>query len=213
MTTVQIVDQSTAFDGDNLVALIPRIRSFARFLCRDATETEDLTQAALARAWRCRALYTPGTNMKAWVLTIVRNQFYSDKRRSWRVTELDPTVAEETLVAISNPSATLELDDVRRAMLELTDEQRQALNLITVAGLPYHEAAEICRCAVGTIKSRVSRARQALVAILAEGDLTGECRSPGLAMSTIIAEAERARHARPSRTRPADTRSPFSIAA
>ena len=151
--------------------------------------------------------------MKAWVLTIVRNQFYSDKRRAWRVTELDPTVAEETLVAVTNPSATLELDDVRRAMLELTDEQRQALSLITVAGLPYHEAAEICGCAVGTIKSRVSRARQALVAILAEGDLTGECQSPDLAMSAIIAEAERARHARPSQTRPADTRGQYSIAA
>ena len=213
MTAIQIVDQSSSFDGDDLIALIPRIRSFARFLCRDATETEDLTQASLARAWRCRALYTPGTNMKAWVLTIVRNQFYSDKRRSWRVVELDPEVAENTLVALSTPSAALELDDVRRAMLELTDEQRQALNLISVAGLTYHAAAEISGCAVGTIKSRVSRARHALVAILAEGDLTGERRSPELAMATIITEAEHARNAHPARTWAADAGRVFSIAA
>ena len=213
MIAVQTLDQSTDFDADSLVSLIPRMRSFARFLCRNVTEAEDLTQAALARAWRRRDSYIPGTNMKAWVLTIVRNQFYSDKRRSWRVAELDPEVAENTLVAISNPSAALELDDVRRAMLELTDAQRQALNLITVAGLPYHEAADICRCAVGTIKSRVSRARQALVAILAEGDLAGERQAPSLAMASILSDAERARDRSRSGDRRADADDLFSLAA
>jgi RNA polymerase sigma-70 factor (ECF subfamily) len=186
-------DGSPTFDEAEFLALIPRMRSFARYLCRDATEAEDLTQAALARAWRRRDTYIAGSNMKAWVLTIVRNQFYSDKRRSWRVTALDPLVAEETLVALSNADAPLELEDVRRAMQELTAEQSRALNLIIVAGLPYQEAAEICGCALGTIKSRVNRARQALVALLAEGDLKASPRPPRFAMASIISAAERAR--------------------
>lgn len=186
-------NSNALFDNAEFVALIPRMRSFARYLCRDAVEAEDLTQAALARAWRRRDSYASGSNMKAWVLTIVRNQFYSDKRRSWRMVALDPLVAEETLVALADGGAALDLEDVRRAMLELSAEQRQALNLITVAGLPYQEAAAICGCALGTIKSRVNRARQALVAILAEGDLKADPGSPSLAMAAIIAGAERAR--------------------
>ncbi len=213
MVGVQIIIPPERFDEANLLSLIPRLRSFARFLCRDPTAAEDLTQAALARAWGSRDSYIPGTNMKAWILTIARNQFYSDKRRSWRLVELDPAAAEETLVALSSPSAALELDDVRRAMLELTAEQRQALNLITVAGLTYHEAAQICQCAVGTIKSRVSRARQALVALLAEGDLTAERRAPGLAMASIIRDAERARRPHRSWARPAPALNPLSLAA
>ncbi len=190
MGTVAIPADLAAFDEGEFVALIPRMRSFARHLCRNAADAEDLTQAALARAWRRRDSYIAGSNMKAWLLTIVRNQFYSDKRRSWRITYLDPQLAEDTLVAHTNPAAPLELDDVRRGMLELSEEQRRALNLITVAGLPYHEAAQICDCALGTIKSRVSRARQTLGALLAEGDLKAERGEASLAMASIIAESE-----------------------
>ena len=193
MTTSTRREQAANYSQADLIALIPQMRAFARSLCRDRTQADDLTQEALTSAWRYRDRYAPGSNLKAWVFTIVRNQFYSDKRRSWRVSPLDPRVAEETLVAVTNPTGALELDEVRRAMLQLTDEQREALTLVAVAGLAYADAATICACAVGTVKSRVSRARQRLAAILAVGDLVGEPQNPGDAMASIFADADRAR--------------------
>jgi len=103
--------------------------------------------------------------------------------------QLDPKVAEETLIAATNPDAALELDDVRRAMLDLPEEQRQALAMVGAAGLSYQEVALICACAEGTIKSRVSRARRSLTAILARGGMSAERRNPGLAMGAVLAEA------------------------
>ena len=125
----------------------------------------------MLKAWRGRAGFQPGTNLKAWTFMILRNQFLSDKRRSWRSQPLDPEIAERSLVAADNPAATLEVSDVRRAMMMLPDEQREALILIGAAGMSYEEASEICQTAVGTIKSRVSRARAALQIILTQGDL------------------------------------------
>jgi RNA polymerase sigma-70 factor (ECF subfamily) len=165
------------------------MRAFARSLCHDATLADDLAQDALANAWRHRGAYTPGTNLKAWVFKIVRNQFYSYQRRSWRLSQLDSATAEETLVAVSDPYFSLELDDVRRAMRELPDEQREAMTLIGVAGLSYEEVAEICGCAEGTIKSRVSRGRQRLSAILAGGAMSARTRVPGGVMASMLAEA------------------------
>jgi RNA polymerase sigma-70 factor (ECF subfamily) len=185
-------DQVAGFEQNLLIALIPQMRAFARTLCRNRPDGDDLTQDALASAWRRRDSYTPGTNLKAWVFMIVRNQFYSDRRRAWRSVQLDPKVAEETLMFVPNPTASLDLDDLRRAMLELSDEQREALTLVAVAGLSYQEVAVICGCAEGTVKSRVSRARRTLAAIVAEGRMTGEKRPPGLAMGAIIADARRA---------------------
>ena len=193
MTISTLRDRAAHYSEADLIALIPQMRAFARSLCRDRTQADDLTQEALTSAWRRRDSFAPGSNLRAWVFMIVRNQFYSDKRRSWRVSPLDPRVAEETLVAVTNPTGALELGEVRRAMLQLTDEQREALTLVAVAGLAYAEAATICACAVGTMKSRVSRARQRLAAILAVGDLLGEPQIPGDAMASIFADADRAR--------------------
>lgn len=176
---------------DELVAQIPYMRAFARSLCHNRTQADDLAQDALANAWANRERFTPGTNLRAWVSTIVRNQFYSDKRRSWRVMHLDPRIAEETLVAVSNPAGALELEDLRRAMQELPALQREALTLIAVAGLSYQECAKICGCAQGTIKSRVSRARQELLGILDRGAFTTQKRTPGRAMDAIVAEGRR----------------------
>ena len=104
-----------------LVALIPHMRAFARTLCNDRAQAEDLAQDALARAWASRDRFEMGTNMKAWTFMILRNQFYSDKRRSWRSSQLDPEVAERTLVAVTSGTANLELDELRRAMAMLPD--------------------------------------------------------------------------------------------
>ena len=139
-----------------LVRLIPHLRAFAFSIAR-ASEAEDLAQDAMVKAWRARASYEPGSNFKAWVFTILRNQHTSLARRSQ---PLDPGVAESTLMASE------ELLDVRSAMLLLPFEQRQALALVGAAGLSYKETAKICGCAEGTVKSRVSRARSELLVIL-----------------------------------------------
>tara|TARA_B100000678_G_scaffold116006_1_gene97213 strand:- start:857 stop:1465 length:609 start_codon:yes stop_codon:yes gene_type:complete len=149
-----------------LASLIPHLRAFARNLCGDASSADDLAQEAMLKAWNARESYEEGTNLKAWTFTILRNAFYSEKRRSWRRQPLDPEVAEATLVSNSDPADHMELLALRNAILRLPEDQREALILVGAGGLAYEEAAEVCGCAVGTIKSRVSRARQALAVIL-----------------------------------------------
>ena len=148
-----------------LILLIPHLRAFARSLTT-RQDGDDLAQEAMMRAWRSRASYETGTNMKAWIFTILRNHYLSIGRRAWRSVPLDPTVAEYTLVANDNPTAAEELLDVRSAMQSLPVEQREALILAGPAGLSYEETAKICGCAIGTVKSRVSRARATLAQIL-----------------------------------------------
>jgi len=179
-----------AFQAE-LVSIIPQLRAFARSLCRDATEAEDLAQEAVARAWSNRARFEMGTNMKAWAFMILRNQFYSDKRRSWRNVPLDPDMAAQTLVAVNNPSGNIELDELRRAMSMIPDEQREALILIGAGGLSYEEASEICGVAIGTMKSRVSRARDRLALIYATGEIVSDGEAPGLAMAAIFDQITR----------------------
>ncbi len=153
------------FKGE-LTVLIPHLRAFARSLTGNATLADDLAQDAMLKAWKSRDRYVPGTNLKAWCFTILRNGFYSEKRRSWRRQPLDPEVAEATLVASDQAGDNLELLALRNALSLLPDDQREALILIGAGGLAYEEAADVCGCAVGTIKSRVSRARKAIIAIL-----------------------------------------------
>jgi RNA polymerase sigma-70 factor (ECF subfamily) len=132
-----------------------------------------------------------GTNMKAWTFMILRNQFYSEKRRSWRQSQLDQEAAERTLVAVDDPEAPVALDELRQGLAMLPAEQREALILVGAGGFAYEEAAEICNCAVGTVKSRVSRARRALHAVLEAGSYDRDGASAGDAMRAILADAER----------------------
>jgi RNA polymerase sigma-70 factor, ECF subfamily len=162
-----------------LTQLIPHLRAFARSLCRDAALADDLAQDAMLKAWKARDSFVAGTNMKAWAFTILRNAFYSEKRRSWRRQPLDPEVAEATLVSSSNPTDVLELLALRNALAKLPIDQKEALILVGAGGLSYEEAAEICSCAVGTIKSRVSRARKAVIEILESSD-TGYNSDPSM---------------------------------
>lgn len=154
---------------DELVATIPHLRAFARSLCHDPAQADDLAQEALAKAWKARESFEPGTSIKAWTFMILRNQFYSEKRRSWRSAPLDAEMAENTLVATDNPTAPMELLELRAALNKLPDDQREALILVGAGGMAYEEAARVCGVAVGTIKSRVSRARKALETILDAG--------------------------------------------
>jgi RNA polymerase sigma-70 factor (ECF subfamily) len=189
-------DDGAAFQAE-LTALIPRMRAFARTMCGDATAGDDLAQEVLLKAWSARASYQPGTNLKAWLFMIMRNQFYSEKRRSWRSVPLDQEMAEQTLVASSNPGAIVELDELRRAMMCLPDEQREALILVGAGGWSYEEVAEMCECAVGTVKSRVSRARDRLALIFAEAAIPKDDIRPSGAMAAILAQYQTAQRFAP----------------
>jgi len=183
-------DDEQAFRRE-LVGLIPHLRAFARTLAGDPASADDLAQDAMMKAWDARASFQMGTNMKAWTFMILRNQFYSEKRRAWRQTQLDQEAAERTLVAVDDPEAPVALDELRLGLAKLPSEQREALVLVGAGGFAYEEAAEICNCAVGTVKSRVSRARKALQAILEHGDYERDGGSAADAMRSILADAER----------------------
>jgi RNA polymerase sigma-70 factor, ECF subfamily len=141
----------------------------------------------MLKAWKSRANYQHGTNMKAWAFTILRNEFVSEGRRAWRNVPLDPEVAENTLVANDDPHAGEELVDVRNAMMRLPDAQREVLILAGPAGLTYEEVAKICGCAIGTVKSRVSRARSSLMALLASSE-HGQRRKTSVSSTAVFDE-------------------------
>ncbi len=162
--------------GSQLIALMPNLRAFALRLA-GGPNGEDFAQDALAKAWQSRSRFQRGTSMKAWVFTILRNHFLSAKRRDWRSLPLEQSVAEDTLVANDDAFFGEELLDVRNAMHMLPLEQRDALILAGSAGLTYEETAVITGCAVGTVKSRVSRGRAALVALLDDAKVGVRARS------------------------------------
>jgi RNA polymerase sigma-70 factor, ECF subfamily len=156
-------------DGEfkaGLLELIPFLRAFARSLCGNPDIADDLAQETLVKAWQSRATFAPGTNLKAWLFTILRNQFYSDRRRAWRQAPWDQDAAERIPGASEEQSWAAELSDTARALSSLSDEQREALILVGAGGFSYEAAAQICNCAVGTVKSRVARARKTLIGIL-----------------------------------------------
>jgi RNA polymerase sigma-70 factor, ECF subfamily len=153
---------------DELVALIPSLRSFARGLCGGRDMADDLAQDAMTRAWAARASFTPGTNFRAWMFMILRNQFYTTIRKNSRMVSWDPEVAERLLVEPASQQNAIHVSDVAKALQKLPVEQREVLLLIGANGLSYDEAADIVGCAMGTIKSRLARGRRAL-AVLIDG--------------------------------------------
>ncbi|PVM82947.1 sigma-70 family RNA polymerase sigma factor [Caulobacter endophyticus] len=192
MTSPDGTSRERAFKAE-LIEVVPRLRAFARSLAGDAHAADDLVQDTLLKAWNARESYVVGTNMKAWAFMILRNQFYSGKRRSWRLLELDQETAERTLVAADDAHAVLDLDDLRRGLALLPEEQREALILVGAGGLSYDEAATITGVVVGTVKSRVSRARASLARILEEQRLEPRSAPVGAAMALILGEVDRIR--------------------
>lgn len=147
-----------------LIGILPDMRAFARSLTKERILADDLVQDAAVRALTSAHLYTPGTNFKAWVFTIIRNCFYNDIRLRQRQTSLPenlPDWGEQ-----GNQEVPLTLCDFRRAFWQLSFEHREVLMLIGPSSLSYEEAAAVCGCAVGTVKSRVSRARAELHRLL-----------------------------------------------
>ncbi|MCW1401115.1 sigma-70 family RNA polymerase sigma factor [Novosphingobium sp. MW5] len=151
-----------------LVALLPHLRAFARGLCGQAERADDLVQEAVMRAWASRDSFRPGSNFKAWVFTITRNNFLNELRRYRRETQLEDGVAETMLVTRADQEDALNLNDLQRALDKLPPERREALLLIGASGFSYEEAAQVCGVAVGTMKSRVARGRAQLGLLLEE---------------------------------------------
>jgi RNA polymerase sigma-70 factor (ECF subfamily) len=187
-----IADTNEDFRKD-LLGLIPFLRAFSRSLCGDRELADDLAQEALAKAWQSRDTFRAGSNLKAWLFTILRNQFYSDRRRAWRQAPWDDAAAERMPVARGEQVWAVQLSDTARALRGLPAEQREALILVGAGGFSYEDAARISNCAVGTVKSRVARARKALSAALeGNGPLSSEPRpAGGDATNEIMAQLER----------------------
>jgi len=147
---------------DALVDHLPAMRAFAISLTRDVSFADDVLQDAIEKAWVNFDRFEPGTNLRAWLFTILRNTYYSARRRSAR--EVSDTDGVHTSALAEKPAhdGRLQLTDFRTALTRLPDEQREALLLVGASGFSYEEAAEMCGVAVGTIKSRIARARQRL---------------------------------------------------
>ena len=146
-----------------LVALqIPALQRYARVLTRDREQADDLIQACLARAFAKRHLWAPSTDLRAWLFTILHNTRVSELRRSAREQAHKQTVVALLTPAPIRPDSRLELRDVHRAIVKLPDHQRQVLLLVAFESMNYGEAAAVLDLPVGTVRSRLGRARAAL---------------------------------------------------
>lgn len=154
-----------------LTGVIPHLRAFARGLCGRPDLADDLVQETLLKAWAAQERFEPGTSMRAWTFVILRNAYLTDMRRNRFRGEYDEGMAERTLTAPAGQEGPLHLSDMHRALLTLPPERREALLLVGAGGFSYEEAAEICQCAVGTIKSRVGRARATLSRMIENGEM------------------------------------------
>ena len=156
-----------------MVAAIPRLRAFAVSLCGNPDRADDLVQETLAKALLNIKSFSIGTNLLAWLFTILRNAYYSEFRKRRReVADVDGSLSG-ALVSKADQEDHMEMLDFRRALQKLSPDQREALILIGASGLSYEEAAEVCKCAVGTMKSRVSRARSRLNELLQLDPVSG----------------------------------------
>lgn len=146
---------------DQLLGLLPKLRSYALGLTGSASEADDLVQEALVRAWRSRAGFD-GANLKAWTYRILRNCFIDQMNLSRKTVQDVEGRLAATLVSKPEQEWRLQYSDMLAAMGEISSDCREALLLVVAQGLSYEEAAEICSCPVGTLKSRVNRARDQL---------------------------------------------------
>jgi RNA polymerase sigma factor (sigma-70 family) len=190
---------SDAAFKDKLSGVIPHLRAFARGLCSNVDLADDLVQETMLKAWGARTRFQPGTNFKAWTFTILRNHYFSQVRRRRFIGEWDDLTADRLLAAPAAQDKVVEFRDMLRALEQLPIAQREALILVSAANLSYEETAGITGVAVGTVKSRVGRARVALVSILASGQLAvsrQEARNEGDPIGNVLIyiEAIKRRH-------------------
>lgn len=151
---------------DAMLAALPRLRAFAVSLTGNPDRADDLVQDTLMRAITHIDRFEQGTKLEAWLFTILRNLFYSEHRKRRREVEDPEGAIAGRIGVLPEQGGHLELDDLRKALIKLPPDQREVLLLVGAQGLSYEETAEICGCAVGTIKSRMSRARRRLAELL-----------------------------------------------
>jgi RNA polymerase sigma-70 factor, ECF subfamily len=149
---------------ERLVSLIPTLRAFAISLCGDPCLADDLVQETLVKAWGHLDSFKEGTNLKAWLITILRNTFLSECRKRRR--EVEDGDGEHDLAINPEQFGKMDLNDLLAALTKLPPEQRVALILIAAERFTYEEVAKICGCSIGTIKSRINRARRKLADLL-----------------------------------------------
>lgn len=171
-------------DGDDsvrrgIIAAIPRLRAVAVSLTGSADRADDLVQETMLRAYANIDKFEPGSNLAAWLFTILRNQFRSEYRKRKREVEDVDGHHVDSLTASPEQMGKVEFNELRAALTLLPPEQREALVLVGASGFSYEEAADICGCAVGTIKSRLNRARARLSQLLSpSGPVTPEGPEP-----------------------------------
>jgi RNA polymerase sigma-70 factor (ECF subfamily) len=158
---------------DEVVGMIPALRAFAWSLSHNGSDADDLVQDTLIKAWTHREKYEPGSNLRAWLFTILRNTYYSQVTRRRREVRDETGEYASTLKTPPSQDWSVAMHALQAALLELPIEHREALILVGAAGLSYEEAAQICGCALGTIKSRVNRARAKLLKIM-QADEAGD---------------------------------------
>jgi RNA polymerase sigma-70 factor (ECF subfamily) len=172
-----MIDQDMPTFKQTMLAALPSLRAFAMSLSGRHDRADDLVQETVMKAWTNQQSFKLGTNMQAWLVTILRNHYYSQMRKRGReVQDSEGTYTAKLSVGPAHDGV-MDLADFRRALMDLPDEQREALLLVGASGFSYEEAAKICGCAVGTIKSRVSRARTRLQGVLGidgPGDFGGQ---------------------------------------
>ena len=175
---------------EELVAHLPAMRAFAISLTRNNAIADDMVQDTLVKAWTHIDKFELGSNMRAWLFTILRNTYYSNRRKMKReVADIDGVITDGIAEKPAHDGH-MQLADFRRALAKLKDEQREALILVGASGFSYEEAAEMCGVAVGTIKSRTNRARKELAKMLGLGaneklELTDEATMSVLSASHV----------------------------
>jgi RNA polymerase sigma-70 factor (ECF subfamily) len=165
-----------------VIALIPALRAFAWSLSHNGADSDDLVQETLIKAWSHRDRFETGTNLRAWLFTILRNTYYTVAVRRRREVRDETGKYAATLSTGPTQDWNMAMRSLQAALERLPVEHREALILVGAAGLTYEEAAEVCGCALGTIKSRVNRARTRLLKIMqadaATDALAGEIHPP-----------------------------------
>jgi len=170
------MSNSDQFSQD-IVANLPNLRAFAHLLARDHALAEDMVQDTVVRALTCQAQFQPGTNLRGWLTIILRNRYFNQLRHCRHRAEIQMDVERVSGGASGGQEEALHLRDFKQVFVKLPPSQREALALVGASGLSYEEAAKVTGCAIGTVKSRVSRARLQLQLLLRGDDAAEERRS------------------------------------
>ena len=171
---------------DQIIAAIPGLRAFGMSLASHADRADDLVQETLMKAWKHQDSFAVGTNLRAWLYTILRNEFYSQIRKHRREVEDADGIYASKVATPAEQDGHLDMADMRLALAQVPEDQREAVILVGALGFSYQEAGEICGAAVGTVKSRVSRARARLATLLGVDQVSSTIASEDLDVAVSL---------------------------